>query len=147
MCSLTERTNAFLHVRRRRESDRKQTSEEEGLGRLHLGTKLGTGSRTAAKLHTSGRCAAAAARTAAARELRALRLLRRGRQKGGVRRITFIVMVVPEMERMEIDKDLDAHNKGKLRLPFHHKEDDGRWATATKLEASRRTERSKVNFP
>ena len=105
----------FLHVRRRRESDRKQTSEEEGLGRLlHLSTKLGTGSRTAAKLHTSGRCAAAAARTAAARELRALRLLRRGRQKGGVWRITFIVMVVPEMERMEIDKDLDALNKGKL---------------------------------
>ena len=123
----------FLHVRRRRESDRKQTSEEEGLGRL---LHLGTGSRTAAKLRTSGRCAAAAARTAAARELRALRLLRRGRQNGGVRHITFIVMVVPEMERMEIDKDLDAHNKGKLRLPFHHKEDDGRWATATKLEAS-----------
>jgi len=71
----------------------------------------------------------------------------KGSGKGGVRLITFIVMVVPKMERMEIDKDLDAHNKGKLRLPFHHKEDDGRWATATKLEASRRTERSKVNFP
>ena len=51
----------------------------------------------------------------------------KGSGKGGVRLITFIVMVIPEMERMEIDKDLDALNKGKLRLPFHDKEDDGRW--------------------
>ena len=49
----------------------------------------------------------------------------KGSGKGGVRLITFIVMVVPKMERMEIDKDLDALNKGKLRLPFHDKEDDG----------------------
>ena len=38
----------------------------------------------------------------------------KGSGKDGVRRITFIVMVVPEMERMEIDKDFDALNKGKL---------------------------------
>ena len=49
----------------------------------------------------------------------------KGSGKGGVRLITFIVMVVPKMERMEIDKDLDALNKGKLRLPFHHEKDDG----------------------
>ena len=47
------------------------------------------------------------------------------RKGGGVRRIAFIVRVVLELERMEIDKDLDALNKGKLRLPFHHEKDDG----------------------
>ena len=36
------------------------------------------------------------------------------RKGGGVRHIAFIVRVVLELERMEIDKDLDALNKGKL---------------------------------
>ena len=71
----------------------------------------------------------------------------KGSGKGSVQCITFIVMVVLEMERMEIDKDLDALNKGKLRLPFHHKKDDGSWATAAALEASHRTERNIVIFP
>ena len=81
------------------------------------------------------------------RELRGAVTAAKGSGKGGVRRITFIVMVVPEMERMEIDKDLDALNKGKLWLPFHHKKDDGSWATAAELEASHKTEKSIVIFP
>ena len=127
MCSLTGRTNAFLHVRRRRESDRKQTSEEEGLGRLlHLGTKLGTGSRTAAKLHMSGSMCGCSSKDGGGARAPGAAIAAKGSGKGGVvRRITFIVRVVPEMERMEIDKDLDALNKGKLQLPFHHEKDDG----------------------
>ena len=124
MCSLTGRTNAFLHVRRRRESDRKQTSEEEGLGRL---LHLGTGSRTAAKLHMSGSMCGCSSKDGGGARAPGAAAAAKGSGKDSVRRITFIVMVVPEMERMEIDKDLDALNKGKLRLPFHDKEDDGRW--------------------
>jgi len=42
-----------------------------------------------------------------------------------VRIIAFISGDAPEMERMEIDEDSGALNKGKLRLPFHHEEEDG----------------------
>ena len=125
----------FLHVRRRRESDRKQTSEEEGLGQLlHLGTKLDTGSRTTAKLRTSGSMCGYSSEDGGGVRAPGAVAATKGSGKDGVRRITFIVMVVLEMERMEIDKDLDALSKGKL--PFHHKKDGGGWATTAEREAS-----------
>ena len=128
MCSLMGRTNAFLHVRRRRESGRKQTSEEEVIGRFcHLGTKLGTGSRTAAKLRTSGSmCGCSSEDSRRRRESSGRSDCCEGVGKGWrCAAHALIVRVAPEMERMEIDKDLDALNKGKLRLPFHHEKDDG----------------------
>jgi len=112
-------------------------SEEEGLGwLLHLGTKLGTGLRTAVKLRTSGLMCCYSSEDGGGARASGVATAAKVSGKGGVWHITFIVMVVLDMERMEIDKDLDALNKGKLHLPFHHKEDDVRWATATKLEAS-----------